>query len=278
MVRDEARARGGTDLEARTRPPLLRGGRVLKRWRGIALWCGDLSLRAVRSQIGPLHQQFWAVWDRSTGRLWQSAASAHRCSVLLSSDRLVILGGEVGVDLALTGIHQAPCGWPGGYEQEATPWTCRQGVVRASGAIRLGADERRVEASALRDDLAGYPGRRTTWRWSGGAGCDAAGRAVLWGAIVGPGDDPARGGTLVWHGGRVGDAGSARIADDLTSFTLAGGGAVGRGAEARHGWDDAFLTTRATARHAFGRFDVTLPGGWAVHGAAGLAGDYELRW
>src|SRR5690554_2657989 len=50
-------------LPPESMPPFWRG-RLRKRWRYVAAFDEELMICAARVEIGPLGQQFWAVWDR----------------------------------------------------------------------------------------------------------------------------------------------------------------------------------------------------------------------
>ncbi len=48
---------------------LLQGGRPLKRWRYVGVFCEELMACAALVQVGPVRQSFWAILTRADGRL-----------------------------------------------------------------------------------------------------------------------------------------------------------------------------------------------------------------
>ena len=75
------------------RMPIVRRGRMLKRWRYVGAYAADLMLCAGVARIGPARQTWWAVWERDCDRAatWsyvrRGAVSAfRRASSALSID------------------------------------------------------------------------------------------------------------------------------------------------------------------------------------------------
>src|SRR5688500_15784439 len=92
--------------------PLLRGGRPLKAWRYVGAYGPELMLCAASARVGPLRTAWWAVWDRTRGRLIQRSAKGRGgVEISLAGDaggappasggRLVVAGRTVRLRLAL---------------------------------------------------------------------------------------------------------------------------------------------------------------------------------
>lgn len=256
------------------RMPLLRAGRLLKTWRYVSIWSRELSLCAARVQVGPARQEFWAVWDRATGRLWQRTRLWPRC-VRLPRNHVQVCDGDVRIDITLEENDGFEVITPDG---RAYTWTRKQGGIRAHGLVRLGGAERRVEALALVDDNAGYHPRHTRWQWSGGAGQDIAGRTVAWSAIVGLNDAPRNSERTLWIDGAPREFGPVRFADDLSLITFAEGDQLRFHEEAVRRRRDNLLLIRSRYRQPFGRFSGSLPGGITLGEAYGVMEWHEAHW
>ena len=44
---------------------LFRAGQLRKRWHYVSFWSRELSFCAARVSVGPLRQEYWAIWDRA---------------------------------------------------------------------------------------------------------------------------------------------------------------------------------------------------------------------
>src|SRR5436309_14477106 len=82
------------------RMPLVRRGRMLKRWRYVGAYAADLMLCAGTATIGPVPQSWWAVWERDRGRLHERTR-LRRGAVQLGEDHVRVRDGTVEVDLLL---------------------------------------------------------------------------------------------------------------------------------------------------------------------------------
>ena len=143
------------------------GTRPLKAWRYVGVFGPELMLCVASVRVGPSRQSFWAVWDRSAGRLYERTAMGAG-AVRLGYGTAVVDDRELGLDLAFTegaGVETV-CASGDGYA-----WTRKQGGVIAGGTIALGGAPRRAFAGrAVIDDTAAYYERHTRWRWSAGVG------------------------------------------------------------------------------------------------------------
>jgi hypothetical protein len=172
------------------RPAMFRGGRPLKRWRYVGVFCEELMACVARVQVGPARQSFWAVLTRADGRIRERTRTGPWGSgvVELTDGRLRVGDRGVALDLVLRedpGI-EARCkhGDEGGEV-----WTRKQAGVRAHGTLALdGGAPRSVEALAVIDDTSGYHARRTEWWWSAGVGTNADGVALAWNLVTGVND------------------------------------------------------------------------------------------
>jgi hypothetical protein len=150
--------------------------------------------------------------------------------------------------------------------------------VRAHGTVRLGDNERKVEAVALIDDNAGYHPRRTRWHWSGGAGHTVDGRAVSWSVITGLNDPPEQSERTLWLDRVAREVGPVCFAPDLTSIAFADGSTLRFHEEATRARNENFLLVRSRYRQPFGSFTGILPGGLELREAHGVMEYHEALW
>lgn len=253
--------------------PLFFKGRLRKSWRYVSIWSADLMACAGSIQVGPVRQEFWAVWDRAGQRLWERTRLLP-CCVELPPGRVLVRDGGVSIDVALdenTGLQVVT---PSG---SAYTWTRKQ-IVRAHGSITLNGVARPVEAVALIDDNAGYHPRHTHWYWSGGAGSDQHGRLVAWSVIVGLNDSPVNSERTIWIEGQPQEVGPVRFTSDLSAVAFAEGGALSFTVEATRQRRDNLVLLRSEYRQPFGRFAGTLPGGIRLRDAFGVMEEHTAVW
>ena len=253
--------------------PMLRAGRLLKRWRDVSIWSAELSICAANVWVGPVRQEFWAVWDRLEGRLWERTR-LRPCCVEVPPGRVLVRDGEVEIDVALDEHDGFEVVVPDG---RAYTWTRKQ-LVHAHGAVRVEGRERAVEATALIDDNAGYHRRHTRWHWSGGAGHDVQGRAVGWSVIVGLNDPPRNSERTVWVDGIPQEVGPVGFAEDLSLVAFDDGAYLTFHEEAARERRDNLLLIRSSYRQPFGTFSGTLPGGIELRKAYGVMERHEAVW
>ncbi len=253
--------------------PLFRAGRLRKTWRYVSLWSPELMICVGRVAVGPVRQEFWAVWDRAERRLWERTRLVP-CCVQLTPGRIHVHDSTVTIDVALDEGPGVEVVTPSGG---AYTWTRKQ-IVRAHGSVVLGGTTRPVDAVALIDDNAGYHGRHTHWQWSGGAGHDQYGRAIAWSVIVGLNDSPTNSERTVWVDGVPHEVGPVRFTDDLVAVAFAEGGALGFTPEAVRERRDNLVLIRSAYRQPFGCFVGTLPGGIRLHDAYGVMEQHTALW
>jgi hypothetical protein len=149
--------------------PILRRGRMLKRWRYVGVYGPAVMLCAARAQIGPFRQSFWALWDREGGRRYA------RTRMLRGGRELTIDGSELRLDAVEASARlrfgdaapvESVC--PSGERGYA--WTCKRAGIPVTGTIEAGGRRWQVEAVGVDDRSAGYHQRHTSWHWSAGVG------------------------------------------------------------------------------------------------------------
>lgn len=253
--------------------PLFFGGRLRKSWRYVSIWSADLMACAGSIQVGPVRQEFWAVWDRAGQRLWERTRLLP-CCVQLPPGRVLVRDGNVTIDVLLDESDGLEVVTPTGG---AYTWTRKQ-IVRAHGSITLNGVARRVEAVALIDDNAGYHPRHTHWYWSGGAGSDQHGRSIAWSVIVGLNDSPANSERTIWIDGVPQEVGPVRFTSDLSAVAFAEGGALGFTAEAVRQRRDNLVLLHSAYCQPFGRFAGTLPGDIRLRDAFGVMEEHTALW
>src|SRR5437660_1722488 len=74
--------------------PSRRGTRALKKWRYVGVYGPELMLCMGAVRIGPARQEFWAVWDRTGGRLHERTRLGSR-AVELGYGRARVQGAVV---------------------------------------------------------------------------------------------------------------------------------------------------------------------------------------
>jgi hypothetical protein len=246
------------------------GTRPLKAWRYVGVFGPEVMLCMASVRVGPFRQSFWAVWDRSAGRLYEHTAMGSG-AVRLGYGSAAVADRELGLDLAFTegtGVETV-CASGDGYA-----WTRKQGGVIAGGTIALGGERSRAFAGrAVIDDTAAYYERHTHWRWSAGVGTADDGRQVAWNLVDGVNDPPHNSERTVWIDGVPDEVGPVRFADDLSRV-----GDLRFHEEAvRERWENRLLV-RSRYRQPFGTFSGTLPGGVELEDGYGVMEDHDVWW
>lgn len=256
------------------RLPLVRAGRLRKRWRYVGLYGEEVMLCAAIVSVGPVPQAFWAVWDRDARHLHERTRNGRR-GVRLPDGRLLVEDDDVRIDLDLdedAGIETVtPYGR--GYA-----WTRKQAGIRARGTAVIDGRERVLDGLAVVDDSAGYPPREVSWRWSAGVGRTASGMPLSWNLVSGIHDDPGASERTVWLDGDPREVGPVAFADDLSRITGAGGEVLRFAEEARREHDQDRPLFRSSYAQPFGTFVGELEGGVEVAEAYGVVERHEVRW
>jgi hypothetical protein len=246
------------------------GTRPIKAWRYVGVFGPELMVYVASVRVGPFRQSFWAVWDRSAGRLYEHTAMGAG-AVRLGYGTAAVDDRGLGLDLAFTegaGVETV-CASGDGYA-----WTRKQGGVIAGGTIALGGQPRRAFAGrAVIDDTAAYYERHTRWRWSAGVGTAADGRQVAWNLVDGVNDPPHDSERTVWLEGVPGEVGPVRFAEDLSSV-----GKLTFSEEAVRERTENRLLVRSRYRQPFGTFSGSLPGGVELAEGWGVMEDHDVHW
>lgn len=295
--------------------PLVAGGRPLKRWRYVGVFCEQMMACAAVVQVGPARQCFWAVYlreaaERSGGRVTadvrqpgdgerQGAGQlregtrtlGRRGAVELPAGRMLVRDGGVRLELALRetlGVqarctHGGPCCEPLATDDAALGagevWTRKQAGGRAQGTLALdGGPARAIEALAVIDDTVGYHARHTEWRWSAGVGRGRDGSALAWNLVQGVNDPPAGSERAVWVDGVPAEPGPVSLAADLSEVLAADGSRLRFAAEARRRRRENLLIVRSDYTAPFGSFSGALPGGIALERGLGVMEHHRARW
>lgn len=246
------------------------GTRPLKAWRYVGVFGPELMVCVASVRVGRFRQSFWAVWDRSAGRLYEHTAMGAG-GVHLGYGTAAVNDRELGLDLAFTegaGVETV-CASGDGYA-----WTRKQGGVIAGGTIALRGEPRRAFAGrAVIDDTAAYYERHTHWRWSAGVGMASDGRQVAWNLVDGVNDTPRGSERTVWLDRVPVEVGPVRFADDLSSV-----GELEFAQEAVRERRENRLLVRSRYRQPFGTFSGALPGGVALAEGYGVMEDHDVHW
>jgi hypothetical protein len=256
------------------RLPLFYNGRLRKQWRYVSIWSAALSICAARVMVGPVQQEFWAVWDRVAGKLWERTRLYASC-VHLPTGRVQVEDDPVVIDVTLDENDGFEVVTPVG---SAYTWTRKQCAIRAHGRVRLNGVEKPVEAIALIDDNAGYHPRHTLWQWCGGAGQDVNGRDVAWSFIAGLNDSPHNSERTIWLDGQAHEVEPVRFADDLSAVYFAGGETLHFQTEAVRQRRDNLLLIQSAYRQPFGVFSGDLPGGISLSHGYGVMEWHQATW
>lgn len=259
--------------------PLLRDRRPRKRWAYAGLFSQELMLCAATIEIGPVPQAFWAVLDRTSGRLADgtsfTAGPVRIGRPYEDGASLAVRGRNVTVEATLE-----PTGEP---VEVVSPhgrsyiWT-RKLPVRARGHVTVGGRRRPLEARGLVDASAGYHSRSTAWSWSCGVGEDTAGRELTWNVAAGVHDDGRGSERALWSDGTAAELPGALFDEGLTEVTFLGDPAVLRfSVEAERARRDNFGVLMSDYRQPFGSFSGSLPGAELAWGL-GVMERHDVRW
>ena len=256
---------------------LLRGGRPLKRWRYVGVFCEEMMACAAIVQVGLAKQSFWAVLERPGAQLRErTRLLARRGSVELTAGRLRVSDAGVALDLELAEDDGIEAVCPHGKGQV---WTRKQAGIAAHGTLALdGRPARQIEALAVIDDTAGYHARVTEWWWSAGVGVNTDGVAVAWNLVSGVNDPPSGSERAVWIAGAPTETAPVSFAADLSSIRCEDGTELRFLAEAQRSRHDELLIVGSDYRAPFGSFTGELPGGTPLAHGLGVVEHHRARW
>jgi hypothetical protein len=249
--------------------PARLGLRALKAWRYVGVYGPELMLCIGAARIGRARQAFWAVWDRSSGRLYERTVLG-RGEVRMQTGRARVIDRDVQIDLDLDEVPgiETVCPADGGYA-----WTRKQGGIAAHGRVAINGEPRVVVARAVIDDTAAYYPRHTCWRWSAGVGVARDGRALAWNLVAGVNDPETDSERTVWIDGSPVEVGPCTFTDDLTAVD-----GLAFTAEALRERNENLLVVRSSYQQPFGTFRGTLPGGIELAAGYGVMEAHDVRW
>ncbi|MET0694627.1 MAG: DUF2804 family protein [Propionibacteriaceae bacterium] len=257
------------------RSGLVRGRRLRKQWRYVGVWGEAVSICAARVTVGPVPQEFWAVWDRDLGKLHEhTRLRAGR--VGMTPGRVRVRDGDNRLDLrfeedpttAIEVMTPVPGGWT---------WTRKQ-IATCTGSAMLAGRRVPVDGLALIDDSDGYHPRSTHWWWSAGTAALPDGRTAAWSVVVGINDTmPAIENTL-WIDGRPQPIGPVSFLPDLSGVEFADGAVLTFTPESERASRVDLLVISSVYRQPFGTFTGTLPGGYEVSSGYGVMEDHRALW
>lgn len=267
---------GRPDLPLPPEPmPVLRGGRLRKRWRYIGLYAPEVMLCAARIQVGPFEQSFWALWDREQ-------RNAHGRTRLRPSAEVTMDGPELSLNApgasARLRLGEAepveavcPSGERGGYG-----WTRKRAGIPIRGTVEAGGRRWEVDGTGVDDESAGYHQRHTSWHWSAGVGSAADGTAVAWNLVEGINDPPQQSERGVWVEGVPHEPQPVSFSG-LDSVEFADGSQLSFERESERARSDNMLVFRSHYRHWFGTFTGSLDGIELEQGF-GVMEKHEVVW
>jgi hypothetical protein len=249
--------------------PLVRGGRLRKRWRYVGVYGPEVMLCAARARIGPLSQSFWAVWDRKRQRRFAHtrALAGHEVAIDGSEVRIAAAGLQATLHLGDAVPVEAVC--PSG--ERGYGWTRKRAAVPVTGTIEADGRRWQVESRGVDDESAGYHERHTSWRWSAGVGTADDGRAVAW--I----NDPERASErAIWIDGVPSEPEPVGF-EELGAVRFSGGARLDFRSESERVRDDNLILLRSRYRHCFGTFSGSLDG-IELDDGFGVMEEHEALW
>ena len=224
--------------------------------------------------MGPLRKEYWAIWDRASGRFQQGAHLFTRC-VQIEPNRVYVRDGDTEIDVSFEDCAGFEVYRPADH---AYIWSRKDYCRDARGAIRHDGTERAVAGVMFVDVNAGYHERTTHWRWAAGAGLDQDGRLVAFNAITGLHDGPECSERTLWVDGEEREIGPVTFSKDLSTVSFTEGGTLRFQPEALIEQHTNLLLIRSDYLHWFGTFTGTLPGGIELNGAPGVRERHDALW
>lgn len=260
------------------RLPIMMDWKLRKLWRYVGVWTSDIAVYGTSAMIGPVLQEFWAVWDRRDRKMYERTRLFFG-HVEVEPGRMHVKdttkdGDRVEFEVTLQENEGFEVVTPQG---RAYTWTRKQ-LIPASGTARVRGEERRVEGLAFIDDNAGYHPRRTRWKWCGGVGTDDRGRTVGWNLIVGLNDTPGASENTVWLDGVAHEVGPVTFAEDLSWLTFAEGGRLDFQRESTRKQLDNLIVLRSDYEQPIGTFTGTLPDGARLTESYGVMERQDALW
>jgi hypothetical protein len=255
--------------------PILRGGRLRKRWRYLALYSPRLMVCAAAAEIGPFRQSFWQLWDGDAGGIYGGTRMLPgEGEVRVEGPQLEIRAADVIAQLRFgdgTPIEAVCPSGEGGYG-----WTRKRAGIPVTGAIKAGGRRFDVDGLGVDDESAGYHQRHTSWHWSAGVGRAGDGRAIAWNLVTGINDPERDSERAIWVDGEPHEPAPVRF-DGLDAIEQEGGARLRFETRCERARDDNLLLFRSRYRHRFGVFSGSL-GDIELAEGAGVMEEHEAVW
>jgi hypothetical protein len=255
--------------------PLLRRGRMRKRWRYVGVYGEYVMLGAARVEVGPLRQSFWAIWDRECNR-----RHAHTRmlpgggDIALEGDVLRLNTETVRAELRFGDGEPVEVVCPSG--ERGYGWTRKRAGIPVEGWFEDSERRWPVEARGMVDESAGYHQRHTSWLWSTGVGRTKDGRAVAWNLVEGINDPPERSERTIWVDGTPTEPAPVSF-DGLEGIRFAEGAELRFASESERARNDNLLIFRSRYRHLFGSFSGSVPG-LELNSGFGVMEQHDAVW
>jgi hypothetical protein len=243
--------------------------RPLKAWRYVGIYGPELMVCVATVRVGAARQAFWAVWDRTTGRIHERTARGAR-AVELNAGRARVTDRDVQFDVTLAEAPGIETVCPAG---DSYAWTRKQGGIFAHGRLAIRGEPRLFEGRAVIDDTAAYYPRHTRWRWCAGVGVARDGNAVAWNLVSGVNDPPADSERTIWVDGEAHEVAPVEFSADLAAVER-----LRFHGEATRERRDNLLLIRSSYRQPFGTFSGELPGGIELAEGYGVMEAHDAWW
>jgi hypothetical protein len=255
--------------------PLVRGRRLLKRWRYVGIYGPDVMLCVGAARVGVVPLNFWAVIGPDGRLLERSTLSAG--GVYVGGDRVAVKARDVRIELELSPLSDSEPVEVVSPSAAQYIWT-RKHLMRARGVLDAGGRRHEIDQQAFIDDSAGYHQRHTVWKWSAGVGVSRGGEQVAWNLVTGVHDAPSGSERTVWIDGRAAEVPAVDFDPELESIDSADGARLEFSEWGARTDDTNLLLFRSRYRQPFGTFSGTLPGGVELAEGYGVMEDHDVFW
>ena len=256
------------------RMPLRSRGQTRKRWRYVGFYGAELMLCAVRAEVGPLGQCFWAFWDREDNRSYANTRLRPGSrEVRMEGPEIAIEARALRARLLLGDSAPVEAICPSG---SGWGWTRKRSGVPIRGTIETPERRWALDGHGVDDQSAGYQKRQTSWHWSAGIGRATDGRPLAWNLVEGINDPPANSERAIWTEGEPVEPGPVSF-KGLGGVEFASGASLNFRPGSERVRDDNFLVFRSSYRHLFGDFHGSLDGVELAEGF-GVMERHEALW
>ena len=261
--------------------PIRRDGSWRKSWRYVGAFCDELFIVAAAVKVGPIGQTFWAIVDRSSGKLYERTRTRlprSRGEVWTERDGRLITRVEARGVSATLGVGE------GRWAESVCPtsagsyvWTRKRVGAPISYEVEVDGRHFSGEAYGVEDESAGYHPNPTEWYWSAGVGTSADGRPVGWNLVSGINDPPRNSERAVWVDGEPHEPGPVSFDPELGGIAFDDGSALAFSPEAERTASQNLGLLAYDYRQPFGVFSGELDGITLASGIGVM--EYHLaRW